>query len=88
MAAPIGNANAAKENRLWGDTIRRTIAQDDGKRLRAIAEKLLDAAAAGESWAVKEMGDRLDGKPVQAVTNDGDTPFVVQVLRLADDSTP
>ena len=64
MGAPLGNVNASKEKR-WYETIDRAIKQDDGQRLRAAAEKLLDLAAAGEPWAVKEIGDRLDGKPKQ-----------------------
>lgn len=64
MGAPVGNLNAAKEKR-WFDALDRAIKQDEGKRLRAAAEKLLDLAAAGEPWAVREMGDRLDGKPKQ-----------------------
>src|SRR2546430_8491327 len=47
--------------------LERAINEDDGKRLRAAAEKLLDLAAAGEYWAVQMLADRLDGKPVQQV---------------------
>lgn len=36
-------------------------------KLRAIAEKLVIAAEAGESWAIKEVADRIDGKPMQQV---------------------
>lgn len=64
MGAPVGNLNAAKEKR-WFEALDRAIKQDEGVRLRAAAEKLLDLAAAGEQWAVKEIGDRLDGKPKQ-----------------------
>ena len=69
-----GNPEGAKKQRQWHGTIDRAIAQDDGKRLRAAAEKLLDLAAAGESWAVKELGDRLDGKArqqIEAVDDEG-----------------
>lgn len=44
---------------------------DDGTgrpKLRAIAEKLVDLAVSGEAWAVKEVADRLDGKPAQEST--------------------
>ena len=77
MGAPIGNTNAAK-SRLFHDALRRAIAQDDGKRLRNAAEKLLDLAAEGEGWAVKELRDTLDGKPAQAVTVGGDADNPVQ----------
>lgn len=63
--APIGNRNASK-TKLWEDAIRRAVLADDGKRLRAIAERLLDKAAEGDVAAIKELGDRLDGKPKQS----------------------
>lgn len=64
--APIGNRNGSKQ-KLWEDAIRRAILADDGKRLRAIAERLLDKAAEGDIAAMKELGDRIDGKPAQMV---------------------
>lgn len=64
MGAPVGNLNASKSKR-WYEALDRAIKQDEGARLRTAAEKLLDLAAAGEPWAVKELGDRLDGKPTQ-----------------------
>lgn len=64
--AQIGNKNAAK-SRLFEQALRRAIVQEDGKRLREAAEQLLTLAAAGESWAVRELADRLDGKSTQAV---------------------
>ena len=51
--------------RLFIKALNRAIAQDDSNRLRAAAERLLDLAAAGEAWAVRELADRLDGKPMQ-----------------------
>jgi hypothetical protein len=72
MGAPAGNQNAAKENRRWSSALNRAIAQDDGERLRKAAESLLDNAANGEPWAIKELADRLDGKAAQAVTVAGD----------------
>ena len=71
MGAPLGNQNAVKENRRWSEALNRAIAQDDGKRLRAAAEKLLDKAADGEPWAIREIGDRLDGKAPQALEHSG-----------------
>ena len=74
MGAPLGNQNAAK-SRVFSDALRRAIAQDDGERLRAAAEKMLDLAANGEAWAVREVFDRLEGKPPQALTGDGGGPL-------------
>lgn len=52
---------------MWRDAIRRAVLADDGKRLRAIAEALLDKAASGDVPAIKELGDRIDGKPDQMI---------------------
>ena len=83
MAAPSGNTNAKKENRLWGDAIRRAIAQSDGEKLRRIADKLIAMAEDGDLQAMKEIGDRLDGKPSQAVDlgSDPDRPVIQKVVR-------
>jgi len=65
--APQGNQNSSKTNRLWGETIRKAALQADAKLLRKIADKLLEKAAEGDIQAIKELGDRLDGRSVQAV---------------------
>jgi len=70
MGAPEGNINW--KGKVWNDALRRAIVQDDGLRLRKAAEKLLDKAADGEAWAVKEIADRLDGKAAQDVKLEAD----------------
>lgn len=50
------------------EAVRRAIAQRKADILRDCAEALLDKAAAGEGWAIKELADRLDGKAPQSVT--------------------
>jgi hypothetical protein len=62
--APMGNRNAYK-GRVWSDALRRAIAQDNGERLRASIEQLLNLASNGEQWAIRELADRLDGRPKQ-----------------------
>lgn len=71
MAAPEGNANSSINNRLWANTIRRAVLQADANKLRAIAEKLIEKAAEGDMQAIKELGDRLDGKPSQSTEISG-----------------
>lgn len=62
----------------------RAMAQDDSKRLREAAESLLSSAAKGEPWAIKELADRLDGKPSQIMTlaGDPDSPLIQRVERV------
>jgi len=59
-----GNTNSSKSNRIWANTIRKLAIQEDYKRIHAIAEKLFEKAAEGDLGAMKEVGDRLDGKAV------------------------
>lgn len=63
MAAPLGNKNAQK-GKVFFDALRKAMAEDDHLRVRKAANKLLDLAAQGEQWAIKELADRLDGKSV------------------------
>lgn len=75
MAAPLGNQNATK-NKPFMDALNRAIAADDGKRLRAAAEKLLDLSADGESWAIQFLADRTDGKVKERIDiTSGDEPI-------------
>ena len=66
VGAPIGNKNATK-NKPFLDAMRRALAQNPQK-IGRIVDKVLEKAEEGESWAVKEIADRLDGKAVQANT--------------------
>jgi hypothetical protein len=90
MGAPFGNQNGKKQ-RIWHAAILRALetrdkSRVDGKKeLDALADKLLDLVAAGELNALKEFGDRLDGKPAQALIggDDDDNPIKVEgVLKL------
>jgi hypothetical protein len=70
VGAPVGNRNANK-GRIWRDAIHRALAKrarsDQVVALDELAEKLLTLADQGDLGALKELGDRLEGKAVQAV---------------------
>ncbi len=71
---PPGSPNKDKPFR---DALRLELAQlgeDDPKSLRGLARKLLASATEGENTlaAIKEVADRLDGKPAQAIENGED----------------
>lgn len=68
--APLGNQNA-KKGKVVTDGIWRSLARDDFKRFNEGCEKVADAFAAGEQWAVNFVADRKDGKPVQALEHSG-----------------
>ena len=54
------------------------------KRLEVIADKCAEEAMNGEGWAVKEIGDRLDGKPVQGVELAMDVRITAIERRIVD----
>jgi hypothetical protein len=64
MGRPIGSVN-----REWpvSDLLRVAVLSGGGRRLRVIIEKLLDKAEQGDLQAIREVMDRLEGKPVQAI---------------------
>lgn len=72
-----GNPDGAKKHKVFYAALNRAITQEDGKRVREAAEKLLDLAAAGEAWAIKELRDTLDGKPAQTIAGDEDNPITL-----------
>lgn len=62
-------------------------AHEDGKdRLRAVADQLVSKAVSGDIQAIKEVADRLEGKPAQAIQADINGELTIQVIRLADDT--
>lgn len=80
--APKGNQNAAK-GKPWAAAIERALAKrsrvDQVEALDDLAEALLAKCAEGDMTALKELGDRMDGKPAQAITGDGGGPVEVAV---------
>lgn len=66
MGAPRGNKNATK-GKFWTDALRRAVLENDGKKLRRLADKLVAVAMKGNVHALRELGDRFEGKPSQAI---------------------
>jgi hypothetical protein len=81
VGAPEGNQNAVKENRWWTNTLRRALAQQDGEVIRKLAEKLIEKASEGDVAALREIGDRIDGKPTQALEHSGPDGGVIPLPR-------
>lgn len=70
--AQPGNKHAAK-GKAWADSLRKVLVQFEradvpqGQALYKIAERVVEAALAGDAAAIAEIGNRLDGKAAQDV---------------------
>lgn len=88
-----GNQLTAIANRQKYVTkvLERSLIQDDGKRLRAGIEALMDAFGRGEQWAINLVWDRLEGKPApQVATDDEGKPVFsgIQMIVVRADQLP
>jgi len=69
--APKNNQNASKSNRLYAETIKRINVQSEGQVAYDIAMALITKAKDGDISAIKEFGDRVDGKAVSTTELSG-----------------
>ena len=87
-----GNPGGRAKEKLWGDAIRIAVNEavegGDGKKLRALASKLVEKGLAGDIAAIKEIGDRLDGKAAQSVemTGEATTNYVMLAPEVIEDT--
>lgn len=86
MARPKGSGNKDKPFR---EALRLELArlgEDDPKALRGLARNLIALASHSENGlpAIKEVADRLDGKPAQAIEH-SDADSVLLANRMTDD---
>lgn len=80
-----GNANSGRKpsEKSFAQALRLALnSEGEGVRLRNIAENLVQLAEASEAWAVKEVADRLDGKPAQAIIGDSDADPINLVTEI------
>lgn len=64
-----GNKNSGRKNweTPWTDALRLKMLRDDRKALQQLADLTFARAMSGDMSAVREIADRLDGKPIQQV---------------------
>ena len=77
--AQLGNTNNSK-GKMITDELRKVLVQNDRLKVRRIVEKLVEAAEEGDSWAIKEVFDRMDGKPQMAVEMSGTLDLKQEVV--------
>jgi hypothetical protein len=70
LGAPLGNSNF-KGEKIWRDAVMRAVKRsaegDDKQHLERLADMLVAKALQGDISALKEIGDRIDGRPAQAI---------------------
>src|SRR3990167_10589229 len=76
------NPRGQQRDKPFRDALRMEIADagEDRKELREVSRALISKGKAGDVAAIKEIGDRLDGKVPQAHIggDEGDNPLVVE----------
>lgn len=82
-----GNPAGRQSEKPWRDALSVALSENNRAALRAIADAVVQRALTGDMLAVKEIGDRLDGRAKQQteVTGAEGGPLVVQVIRFAGD---
>jgi hypothetical protein len=90
MASRITKPGGSKPEKPWRDALMVAVNErgaGGAKNLRRIAEQCVEAALNGDMHAIKEIGDRLDGKAPQGfdlTPTDGGGVITVQWRRPAD----
>ena len=78
-----GNSNSGKrKDKQFHTALSMVLAklqETEGRGLNRIAEQLIAMAENGDIQAIKEIADRLDGKPAQAIIGggEGDNPISI-----------
>ena len=67
----IGQPSNFTKNKPWREAVNRVLLRSAGKNkgkiIDALARSLISAAHRGDVQALKEIGDRIDGKPITQV---------------------
>lgn len=84
-----GNPGGRPKVKRWRQAIeaalgRNPTGEPNFERTEAIAEALVIAAMAGDLQAIKEIGDRIDGKVPQALVGGDDDSAPIRLLTNSD----
>lgn len=78
-----GNPDGGRKQKLWRDALMRAIKrreESDPQALEKLADRLLKKIEADDVVAMKEVGDRLDGKPAQAIIGGDEDDAPVKMI--------
>lgn len=85
-----GRPRGAWANKAWRDALRVAVLRpldevvEPRTQLEALVQQLITNAKGGDTAALREVADRLDGKPAQAIVggDEDDNPIAVQFIEL------
>lgn len=85
-----GNLHGRRKERIWRNALERAVKRAiadkvDYLQIDALADAIVAAGLAGDVSALKEIGDRIDGKVPQALIGSDDpedAPLTVQLIEL------
>ncbi len=85
-----GRPRGAWANKAWRDALRVAVLRAPNEvvepktNLEVLVQQLITNAKSGDTTALKEVADRLDGKPAQALVggDEDDAPIAVQFIEL------
>ena len=80
----------SKADKIWAAAVKRAVHRrmenEDGKpqKIERLADQLVEFALGGQGWAMQEIGNRLDGRPAQAIQHQGDAdnPLAVTAIEV------
>lgn len=85
MAGVKGKSGKYKD-KPWTDALRLALNEKDKatglKKLRRMADAMVERAIEGDTTAAKEIGDRLEGKPAQAIVGDNSRDPITLIERV------
>jgi hypothetical protein len=82
---PAGPPPGPKKNKIWREALERAIKRrehDDPQALEKLADSLLRKVGEGDVSAIRELGDRLDGKVTQTHGGDDEKPPIEVLHRV------
>ncbi len=86
MAGKPGRSGTNKnQDKPWKEALWLAVNErmGDRKKLRHLADKLVSKALEGDVQALREIGDRIEGKPTQSIDANVDGHITVNVVARA-----
>lgn len=83
-----GNSRGSKPDKIIRDALLlelNRMSDDDGKKVKKvnrIVHKLVNCAIEGKIDAIKEIFDRVEGRPAQAIIGDPERPLLHRIERV------